>query len=134
MMLAEACDEINYGPLDSFSMTKEDFHGLGVADWLHDCGKVATPKYVMDKAKKLETIFDRIELVNARFEITARDIYSSNKYDENQKALSLQALESDRDFICLANTGGEFFDESKIERVYKIAKSYQVTIRGVNKT
>ena len=131
MMLAEACDEINDGPLDSFSMSKEDFHELGVAAWLHDCGKVATPEYVMDKAKKLETIFDRIELVSARFEIAARDIYSSDKHTDNQKALLLKILESDRDFICLANTGGEFFDEDKIERVYKIAKNYQVTIRGV---
>jgi len=131
MMLAKACNEINYGPLDNFSMNKEDFHELGVAAWLHDCGKVATPEYVMDKAKKLETVFDRIELVSARFEIAARDLYYSNKHDDKQKALLLKALESDRDFICLANKGGEFFDDSKVDRVYKIAKLYQVTIRGV---
>ena len=131
MMLAKACDEINYGPLDRFSMSKADFHELGVAAWLHDCGKVATPEYVMDKAKKLETIFDRIGLINARFEIAARDIYFSDKYDKNQKALLLKELEADSDFICNANTGGEFFDDDKIARVYKIAKRYQVTIKGV---
>jgi len=131
MMLAEACHGINYGPLDKFSMSKEDFHELGVAAWLHDCGKVATPEYVMDKAKKLETVFDRIELVSARFEIAARDLYYSNKYDENEKALLLKELESDRDFICHANKGGEFFDDDKIKRVHKIAKNYQVTIKGV---
>jgi len=131
MMLAEACHEITYGPLDKFSLSKEDFHELGVAAWLHDCGKVATPEYVMDKAKKLETVFDRIELVSARFEIAARDLYYSNKYDENQKALLLKELESDRDFICHANKGGEFFDDDKTQRVYRIAKNYQVTIKGV---
>jgi HD-GYP domain-containing protein (c-di-GMP phosphodiesterase class II) len=131
MMLAEACHGIKYGPLDKFSMSKEDFHELGVAAWLHDCGKVATPEYVMDKAKKLETVFDRIELVSARFEIAARDLYFSNKYDENQKALLLKELESDRDFICHANKGGEFFDDDKVKRVHKIAKNYQVTIKGV---
>lgn len=131
MMLAEACHAINYGPLDSFSMNKEDFHELGVAAWLHDCGKVATPEYVMDKAKKLETVFDRVELVSARFEIAARDLYYSNKYDEKEKALLLKTLEADREFICQANTGGEFFDDDKIDRVYKIAKNHQVTIKGV---
>lgn len=131
MMLAKACNEVKKGPLHSFSMTKEDFHELGVAAWLHDCGKVATPEYVMDKAKKLETVFDRIELVNARFEIAARDIYHSTKYNEKKKALLLQSLEADLDFITKANTGGEFFDEDKVERVYQIAKRYQVTIRGV---
>jgi len=131
MMLAEACHEISNGPLDKFSMSKDDFHELGVAAWLHDCGKVATPESVMDKAKKLETVFDRIELVSARFEIAARDIYHSNKYDENQKALLLKDLEADRDFICHANKGGEFFDDDKTQRVYQIAKKYQVTIKGV---
>ncbi len=131
MMLARACNEVDYGPLDSFSMSKEDFHELGVAAWLHDCGKVATPEYVMDKAKKLETVFDRIELIDARFEIAARDIYHSDKYDNNNKSLQLKTLESDRKFICTANTGGEFFDDDKIERVYKISKRYQVTIKGV---
>lgn len=131
MMLAKACNEVDSGPLNDFSMSKEDFHELGVAAWLHDCGKVATPEYVMDKSKKLETLFDRIELINARFEIAARDIYSSTKYTEKKKALLLQALESDREFIGIANTGGEFFDDDKIERVYKIAKNYQVTIAGV---
>ncbi len=131
MMLAKACNEIENGPLDEFTMSKEDFHELGVAAWLHDCGKVATPEYVMDKAKKLETVFDRIELVNARFEIAARDLCYSNKYDENTKALLLKELESDRDFICHANKGGEFFDDDKTKRVYQIAKNYQVTIKGV---
>lgn len=131
MMLARACNEIDYGPLDEFSLSKEDFHELGVAAWLHDCGKVATPEYVMDKAKKLETVFDRIALIDARFEIASRDIYYADKYDNNDKALRLKALESDREFICVANTGGEFFDDSKIERVYKIAKNHQVTIKGV---
>jgi len=131
MMLAKACNEISNGPLDSFSMSKEDFHELGVAAWLHDCGKVATPEYVMDKAKKLETVFDRIELVNARFEIAARDLYYSNRYDEKTKALLLKDLEADRDFICHANKGGEFFDDDKTQRVYQIAKKYQVTIKGV---
>ncbi|MGL1958278.1 MAG: HD domain-containing protein [Colwellia sp.] len=131
MMLAKACHDIDFGPLDGFSMNYEDFHELSVAAWLHDCGKVATPEYIMDKAKKLETVFDRVELISARFEIAARDIYYSSKLDESDKVIQLKTLESDREFIINANTGGEFFDDIKIERVYKIAKQYQVSIAGV---
>jgi hypothetical protein len=40
---------------------------------LHDCGKLTTPVHVVDKATKLQTIFDRIELVTARFEVAKRD-------------------------------------------------------------
>tara|TARA_R110001583_G_scaffold2233_3_gene16385 strand:- start:740 stop:2317 length:1578 start_codon:yes stop_codon:yes gene_type:complete len=130
MMLAKACHRISDGPLADFSMSNEDFHQLSVAAWLHDCGKIATPEYIMDKAKKLETIFDRIALVNARFEIAARDITYSKKFTDNEKVSRLNELSDDREFINIANTGGEFFDDSKIERVYKIAKRYQISIDG----
>ncbi|MCW8833054.1 MAG: HD domain-containing protein [Colwellia sp.] len=130
MQLANACHQVQHGPLATFSMDKEDFHELSVAAWLHDCGKVATPEYIMDKAKKLETIFDRIELVNARFEIAARDITYSTTLTDNEKLLQLKMLSSDREFIVSANTGGEFFDDEKIERVYQIAKHYKIVING----
>ena len=130
MQLATACHQISHGPLADFSMDDDDFHELSVAAWLHDCGKVATPEYVMDKSKKLETIFDRIELINARFEIAARDITYSTKLSDKEKLAQLKELNKDRNFIAEANTGGEFFDDDKIERVYKIAKHYQIVIDG----
>lgn len=132
MMMAHACNNISHGPLANFSMTDADFHELSVAAWLHDCGKVATPEYIMDKSKKLETIFDRIELINARCEIAARDIYYSSKLDESKKVLQLKQLEEDRKFLAEANTGGEFFDNEKVDRVYQIANRHQVTIAGVS--
>ncbi len=132
MMLARACHQTEYGPLQPFNMAKEDFHELSVAAWLHDCGKVATPEYVMDKATKLETVFDRVELISARFEIAARDIYNSIKLDNASKVTLLKTLEEDRQFIVNANTGGEFFDDGKIDRIYQIAKHYHVSIAGVS--
>ena len=44
-----------------------------VAAWLHDCGKVTTPEYVVDKATKLETLYNRIHEIRMRFEILIRD-------------------------------------------------------------
>jgi len=130
MLLARACHDIDRGPLTDFNLNEEDFHELSVAAWLHDCGKVATPEYIMDKSKKLETIFDRIELVNARFEIAARDITYSTKITDTEKLTLLKQLNQDRDFINKANTGGEFFDDEKIARVYRIAKQYKIIING----
>ncbi|MFT5758625.1 MAG: HD-GYP domain-containing protein (c-di-GMP phosphodiesterase class II) [Alteromonadaceae bacterium] len=134
MMLARACHRIDSGELQGFSMSEDDFNELSVAAWLHDCGKVATPEYVMDKAKKLETICDRITLVDARFEIAARDIYNSQTLDQKEKIEQLKQLESDREFIKIANTGGEFFDDEKIQRVYQIGKSYQVSIANTKQS
>ena len=64
MMLAEAVEKVDYGPYKEFKMNDEERNALKIAAWLHDCGKVVTPTHVVDKATKLETIFDRIEVIN----------------------------------------------------------------------
>ena len=73
MMIAEACHHESDGPLKDFHMTEKDRYELEIAGWLHDCGKVTTPEYVVDKATKLETIYDRINTVDTRFEVLKRD-------------------------------------------------------------
>lgn len=134
MLLARACHEVDAGPLASFSLSDADFHELSVAAWLHDCGKVATPEYVMDKATKLETVFDRIELIITRFEVASLNISHHSKYDDYEKIKRLKQLADDKAFIIKANTGGEFFDDDKINRVFQISKTYKVTINGVTQS
>src|SRR5690606_16738732 len=73
MLVKSLCDTVS-GPYADFKLSDEEWRELRVAAWLHDCGKVTTPVHVMDKATKLETIFDRIELVAARVEILKRDV------------------------------------------------------------
>ena len=68
MMLAEAVHNEDKGPLKNFHISDEDRYELETAAWLHDCGKVVTPEYVMDKSTKLETIYDRIEIIETRIE------------------------------------------------------------------
>jgi HD-GYP domain-containing protein (c-di-GMP phosphodiesterase class II) len=73
MMLAEAVNRTTQGPLKDFVMTDKDRYELKIAGLLHDCGKITTPVHVVDKATKLQTIFDRIHLVDTRFEVLKRD-------------------------------------------------------------
>jgi len=73
MMLAEAVNRTNSGPLKGFVMSEKDRHELKIAGLLHDCGKITTPVHVVDKSTKLQTLFDRIHLVDARFEVLKRD-------------------------------------------------------------
>jgi hypothetical protein len=73
MMLAEAASATESGPLANFRMTDHDRYELKIAGLLHDCGKITTPVHVVDKATKLQTIFDRIHLVDTRFEVLKRD-------------------------------------------------------------
>src|SRR2546423_2991045 len=73
MLLAETVNQTNDGPLSEFHMSDKDRYELKIAGLLHDCGKVTTPVHVVDKATKLETIFDRVQLIDTRFEVLKRD-------------------------------------------------------------
>ena len=123
MMLAEAAHETSAGPLADFRMSEKDRYELKIAGLLHDCGKITTPVHVVDKATKLQTIFDRIELVDTRFEVLKRDARiemleakaqaleagdaDSARRAEEAYAARLRQYDDDREFIRRANIGGE---------------------------
>lgn len=131
-MIAEACCEIEYGPHKDFSMTDADKYELNVAGWLHDCGKITTPEAVVDKGTKLETIVDRIEMIDTRFEVLKRDLEiaalkrklgsmgESEFGVDNELEAQLKQLDDDRAFIRKCNIGGEAMGDDLQERVKKI--------------
>jgi HD-GYP domain-containing protein (c-di-GMP phosphodiesterase class II) len=134
MMLAEAVNDTTEGPLKDFHMTDKDRYELKIAGLLHDCGKVTTPVHVVDKATKLETIFDRVHLIDTRFEVLKRDaeIESLKKRlslkpmeaAEEEKRLRerLRALDDDCNFLHACNVGTERMREDDMERVRRIAR------------
>ncbi|MGQ0442892.1 MAG: HD domain-containing phosphohydrolase [Methylophilaceae bacterium] len=141
MMLAEAAINTKKGPFRDFTMTEKEIYELKIAAWLHDCGKVTTPESVMDKATKLEMIFDRIHLIDQRFELlkTQRENvylrmmlesakegkkFNLNSLQEDVHAINRQ-LNEDKDFIRHINIGGESMKPEDLQRVKKIAK-YEV--------
>ena len=137
MMLAEAASNATVGPLADFKMTEKDRYELKIAGLLHDCGKITTPVHVVDKATKLETIFDRIEFVSQRFEILKRDaelemlkakIATGAKEGsaEIEYHARIKQLDDDRAFLRRANVGGEKMSAEDQARVDKIA-SYRFT-------
>ena len=145
MMIAEAAHNASYGPLANFQMTDKDRYELKLAGLLHDCGKITTPVHVIDKATKLSTIYDRIGLIDTRFEILIRDlkmnamneivkIPTTKKNDvaeiEKSLAAALAKLEEDRQFLRGANTGGERMDPEDHMRVTRIAKYSYVDAKG----
>lgn len=100
--------------------------------WLHDCGKVTTPEYVIDKSVKLETIYNRIHEIRMRFEVLYRDAYISylealakgeaEEESKNRLKRRQQQLHDDFAFIATSNVGSEFMDESKQRRIKTIAQ------------
>ena len=129
MALAEAVHETQQGPLALWHMTDLDRYELKIAALLHDCGKVTTPVHVVDKSTKLQTLFDRIALIDTRFEVIKRDaeIAALKAGGSQLSALSaqLQAIDDDRAFLRKANIGGEAMSPADQERVKTIAKKYR---------
>jgi len=125
MLLAEAVNETRDGPLADFQMSDKDRYELKIAGLLHDCGKVTTPVHVVDKATKLETIYDRIHLIDTRFEVLKRDLEIEKlrgTLDDKQYRERLRVLEDDRRFIHAANIGGERMKDDDVARVRRIAE------------
>jgi HD-GYP domain-containing protein (c-di-GMP phosphodiesterase class II) len=131
-MLARAACEAKTGPFAEFDLSELEWYELHIAAWLHDCGKVVTPVHVMDKSKKLETIFDRIETVQARFEVMMRDArlaaYDREKAGEDPKLVAadlekeLATLRDDLAFLEKTNFGGEFLAREGQDRIKRIAE------------
>lgn len=139
LMLAEAAAQTTQGPLADFTMSEQDRYELKIAGLLHDCGKITTPVHVVDKATKLQTLFDRIGLIDTRFEVLKRDaqIAALQKQlalracvDPQAEALAeltcraeLTVLDADRDFLRVANLGSEAMDDAALARVEILASS-----------
>jgi HD-GYP domain-containing protein (c-di-GMP phosphodiesterase class II) len=125
MLLAEAVNDTKEGPLRDFQMTEKDRYELKIAGLLHDCGKVTTPVHIVDKATKLEAIFDRVHLLDTRFEVLKRDAeIEALKNNVAQKELRqrLRNLDDDRKFLHACNVGGERMSDEDIDRVRRIAQ------------
>jgi HD-GYP domain-containing protein (c-di-GMP phosphodiesterase class II) len=134
IMLAEAASEANEGSFADFRFeTEDEWREFRIGAWLHDCGKVTTPESVVDKATKLETIYNRIHEIRMRFEVLLRDAMI-----ERMAALAAGAdpaaadaafaarkarLIDDFAFVAECNLGGEFMAPEKIERLKQIAEA-----------
>jgi HD-GYP domain-containing protein (c-di-GMP phosphodiesterase class II) len=144
MMLAEAVHATESGPMAGFRMTDADRKELRMAGLLHDCGKITTPVHVVDKATKMETIFDRIHMIDTRFEVLLRDCEiralrrrmepgADAAAIERELAGELAALRADREFLRVANVGGEGMPPDDQERVRTIARRRWVGIDGIER-
>ena len=131
-MLATAAVQQDHGPLKIFEMNEDDWYALNIASWLHDCGKITTPEYIVDKATKLETINNRIHEIRNRFEILRRDAHidylkkrlkntSTQEELQNEYISKIQKLEDDFDFVANCNIGDIPLSDKDVARLQEIS-------------
>ncbi len=131
MLAQAACDQTD-GAFADFALSAHDWEAVHVASWLHDCGKVTTPEFVVDKATKLETIYNRIHEVRMRFEVLKRDAQitmyeaiAAGAHPEQARATMLQTcreLDEGFAFVAACNQGGEKLGAAEQERLRHIAQ------------
>ena len=144
MLLADAVQKTKDGPFADVAFTDKQMYELKIAAWLHDCGKVATPEFIVDKSTKLETIYDRINEVETRFGVLRRDeqikylkkelkIERDQSLSNEEKVIKIKStksdylkrvrlLQKDLDFIKDSNVGGEFMSGDRKARVHQISE------------
>lgn len=128
-MLAQAAVDAREGPFASFALSENEWDELHTACWLHDCGKITTPEAVVDKATKLELIYNRIHEIRMRFEVLKREqeiaFLRQPPGQQSQSAESLQEslrqLDDDFYFLARCNIGSEFLSDDALARIKQIA-------------
>jgi HD-GYP domain-containing protein (c-di-GMP phosphodiesterase class II) len=141
MLLAEAVHETQEGYFKDFILSEADRYELKIAAWLHDCGKITTPEFVIDKATKLQTIHDRIETFETRCEVLKRDreiellkqtvaaLENGRPVDANAEQTFQDAvaqIDSDLAFIKRINIGAESMFPDDLQRLRAISRTVWV--------
>ena len=114
-------------PFPDAGIDERQIMAMKIAAELHDVGKIATPDYVLDKSRKLEGVFDQIDLVKERF---------GRRACEERIRLLEEALrtggvavpaaadggeDEDLEFVARVNVGGESLSDDDIDRLHRIA-------------
>ena len=131
-MLLQQAEATQHGPLACFQLDEQQRYEFRIAAWLHDCGKITSPEYVVDKATKLETLYNRIHEIRTRFEVLWRDAdiryWQGRAAGEDEPVLQRQReqehgrLRDDFALVAQANTGGEFMADTDVQRLEAIAQ------------
>ncbi|MFQ5583419.1 MAG: HD domain-containing phosphohydrolase [Calditrichia bacterium] len=138
MMMAHKINKVSEGPLGNKRFSGEELEELRIAAWLHDVGKITTPEFIIDKRNKLETIFDRYELIETRFELIKKSLENSYlrekirilKEDKDAAARlnrmekkfqeEMKTIEDDKAFIARCNLPGEFMSDDDLKQLRQI--------------
>lgn len=132
-LLVAAAERSNTPDFKDFKLNDQQRYTINVAAWLHDCGKITSPEYVVDKAVKLETLYNRIHEIRTRFEVLWRDaeirylkgiIGGDNQTDLSNKLKATKTkLKADFDLIARANIGDVPLEQSELEQIKEIAET-----------
>lgn len=139
MIMADEASKYDSGYFKGVSFTPKQLYQLKISALMHDIGKVTTPTEIVEKAKKLETIFDRVHFVQLRILYVIKLVTIEGYVEKTalmekgamqaelqavddkikQKVLELEDISA---FLAKCNEPGEFIEEAKLERLKAISQ------------
>lgn len=145
MLIAQAVNMQEHGAFKDTVFSDDEMEELKLAAWMHDVGKIVTPEYVVDKSSKLQTIFDRVELIRVRFDYIAErlraemlekkvQLVSAGADSEQLRLFDAECAERLRevydgaDFVAVCNGAGEYMSDEYIARLQELAS--RTYVRG----
>lgn len=105
--------------------SENDYKQIALAAWMHDIGKISMPEHILDKATKLEKIYDRIDLVEQRFELIKKDKEIAHLKKQISKEVfdkNIKELDTYISFIKRINLGEEFMSDEDLLKLNNISK------------
>ena len=132
-MILQEANESELEDLKEFHIEdKEILKGIEWSSWLHDCGKLIIPNDVIDKATKLEVVYNRIHEIRTRFEVLLRDAQikyllaviegKPEKEAKEEFKKTKEQLQSDFEFIARVNLGDDKLSDADYKRLQEISK------------
>ncbi len=131
MMLAKKAAAMETGIFANFTFSENDFFELETAAWLHDCGKLTTPEHIMDKATKLQTVFDRIALIETRLNLKAyEEVVKRNNIPEESVTECRETYQAAYKRLQQINMGGESLSDEDANYIKVLGSQSYVDLNG----
>ena len=139
LTMAEVIHNCDEGVFKGKKFSPDQMYELRIAAYMHDIGKVTSPVEIVEKAKKLQTIFDRIHYIRLRMDYMIQKVEldgqrkkiellekkadsSEIKKIELDSEKQIQELKEIRAFINKCNEPGEFLEDETLERLKEISQ------------
>ncbi len=147
LTMAEVIHDIDEGHFKDKTFSPDQMYELRIAAYMHDIGKVTSPVEIVEKAKKLQTIFDRIQYVRLRMAYISQKIElegqeakikilqngsSPEKLNSIEKETleKLMEIEEIQRFINKCNEPGEFLDDEILVRLKEVSEKTYIDDAG----
>ena len=147
LTMAEVIHDIDEGHFKDKTFSPDQMYELRIAAYMHDIGKVTSPVEIVEKAKKLQTIFDRIQYVRLRMAYISQKIElegqeakikilqngsSPEKLNSIEKETLEKLIEIEEilRFINKCNEPGEFLDDEILVRLKEVSEKTYIDDAG----